>query len=428
MHCSFRNSEKEGQNVHSYYSVWHIYYANIICKKSRNHLQNATSTTWTAYKLQDLQIYTNHISVWPTKKTTKKATPSNSLHKNTRTQGEPWIIDGHVSPQRERKRVSAGEARRGFPEDSAGKSRGVFFPWRKWWILQCWNDIWYILRTIRWFLNRLVETKQIRIWNVMFSFTFRNYGQLDELIGNSSRVKSGGFSYLHFVVSWKLDFQFCGFFGWLLGTVSNNSVMSNKTKERAGLNMYKYGICNCSDLFWWSLLLSLDGFSTNVPTRVYPQLNIPPRFLIRSFHWFPKLFQGFMFKHVFFSQRKGVVSYFTCISHVVIWHLKQKSTWEVSKKILLSFLSLGQLHDSSQDPCGKWKKHHLFLFPPSHWIPPHLDWMPEGLRSRCDLLVCFLCDKTDNLFGEGNVPLKTAWEHENANEMILFQHITCLFD
>lgn len=177
----------------------------------------------------------------------------------------------------------------GFRRIQLGNHVVFFFPWRKWWILQCWNDIWYILRTIRWFLNRLVETKQIRIWNVMFSFTFRNYGQLDELIGNSSRVKSGGFSYLHFVVSWKLDFQFCGFFGWLLGTVSNNSVMSNKTKERAGLNMYKYGICNCSDLFWWS-----------VPTRIYPPLNIPPRFLIRGFHWFPNIFQGFMFKHVFF--------------------------------------------------------------------------------------------------------------------------------
>lgn len=142
--------------------IWHImYYANIICKKSRNHLQNATSTTWTAYKLQDLQTYTNHISVWPTKKTTKKTTPSNSLHKNTRTQGEPWIIDGHVSPQGNEKRFSAGEARRGFLEDSAGKSRGVFFPWRKWWILQCWNDIWYILRTIRWF-KRIDSWRQNR--------------------------------------------------------------------------------------------------------------------------------------------------------------------------------------------------------------------------------------------------------------------------
>lgn len=215
--------------------------------------------------------------------------------------------------------------------------------------------------------NRFVETKQIRIWNVMFSFTFRNYGQLDELIGNSSRVKSGGFSYLHFVVSWKLDFQFCGFFGWLLGTVSNNSVMSNKTKERAGLNMYKYGICNCSDLFWWSLLLSLDGFSTNVPTRVYPPLNIPPRFLIRGFHWFPNIFQGFMFKHVFFPTQ-GCSFPFQIYYHVLIWHLEQKSTWEVSEKIkrFENMLQPSVGPTSRLFPGPLWKKHghHLFCSHP----------------------------------------------------------------
>lgn len=103
-----------------------MYYANIICKKRRNHLQN---THQQHEELENYKIYkiTPIISQLDQQKNNKKSNalkfPSQKYENPEGTLDNRWPRFTSKGAKKGFQRVKPG----GFLEDSAAKSRGVFF-------------------------------------------------------------------------------------------------------------------------------------------------------------------------------------------------------------------------------------------------------------------------------------------------------------
>ena len=152
---------------------------------------------------------------------------------------------------------------------------------------------------------------------------------------------------------------------------------------------------------------TLDGFSTMSQQEYTPNWTYPQDFSSDVSIDFQISSKGSC-SSMFFSQRKGVVSYLTNI--IMYWPdiLEQKSTWEVSEKnkrfehMLQPFVG-PKITTLPRFPCGK--EHHLFCSHPPIGSP---DIWTECLKvwdlSACFVGIFFGVTKFSNLFGEGNVP------------------------